>query len=126
MNARKRVRIGFPERDSALTELGRHFVDGRVSVSEYSERCDAISAAITQGDLDAVFLDLDRCGDPDQLRISSNDRQTAMNLLSQQFVEGRLTVDEFSERSACVAGALTVVDLRPLFSDLPVALPPLE
>ena len=123
MTGQKRVRIGFPERESALVDLGRHFMDGRISVSEYSQRCDAISAAITRGDLDAIFVDLDHCGEPDRLRISNSDRQTAMDILGQQFVEGRLTVDEFYERSAGVAAALTIADLRPNFSDLPVVLP---
>ena len=46
MTARQRLRIGFPERESALVELGRHFADGRIAVNEYSQRCEAISAGM--------------------------------------------------------------------------------
>lgn len=42
-----------------------------------------------------------------------------MDLLSKQFSEGRLTPDEFSERSAAIAAAVTRADLEPVFADLP-------
>lgn len=43
-----------------------------------------------------------------------------MDLLGRQFAEGRLTPEEFSERSAAVSSATTRADLEPLFADLPV------
>lgn len=116
------LRIGFPERAAALTALGHHFVIGRISLNEYSERCDTISVATTRGDLDSALKDLDLCSQPDLRRVSNSDRQAAQDLLSQQFVDGRLTIDEFSERSAGVAAALIATDLDPIFADLPVVL----
>ena len=56
----------------------------------------------------------------DQLRISDADRETAVNLLSEQYAVGRLTRDEFDERSDAVWSARTQGDLAPIFADLPV------
>jgi len=56
----------------------------------------------------------------DRLRIGTAEREEAMRLLSRQFSEGRLSPDEFSERSAAVSSALTRADLAPIFADLPV------
>jgi len=53
------------------------------------------------------------------VRIGTAEREEAMALLSRQFSEGRLNPDEFSERSAAVAAAMTRADLEPLFADLP-------
>lgn len=54
------------------------------------------------------------------VRIGTAEREAAMTLLSRQFSEGRLNPDEFSERSAAVAAAVTRADLEPIFADLPV------
>jgi hypothetical protein len=54
------------------------------------------------------------------VRIGTAEREQAMALLSRQFSEGRLNPDEFSERSAAVAAAVTRADLEPVFVDLPV------
>lgn len=43
-----------------------------------------------------------------------------MRLLSQQFSEGRLNPDEFSDRSAAISAAVNRADLEPIFADLPV------
>jgi len=56
----------------------------------------------------------------DQLRISDADREAAVNLLSEQYAVGRLTRDEFDERSDAVWSARTQGDLAPIFADLPV------
>lgn len=53
------------------------------------------------------------------VRIGTAEREEAMELLSRQFSEGRLNPDEFSERSAAVAAAVTRADLEPIFADLP-------
>jgi hypothetical protein len=55
----------------------------------------------------------------ERLRIGTAEREEAMDLLSKQFSEGRLTPDEFSERSAAIAAAVTRADLAPIFADLP-------
>lgn len=55
----------------------------------------------------------------EQVRIGTAEREDAMQLLSRQFSEGRLTPDEFSERCATVSAALTRADLEPVFADLP-------
>ena len=55
----------------------------------------------------------------EHVRIGTAEREAAMRLLSTQFSEGRLTPEEFSERSAAASAALTRADLEPLFADLP-------
>lgn len=59
----------------------------------------------------------------DSLRISDADREAAMDLLSEQYSIGRLTKDEFDERSDAVWSARTRGDLAPIFVDLPVRAP---
>ncbi|WP_228000199.1 DUF1707 domain-containing protein [Mycolicibacterium sp. P1-5] len=53
------------------------------------------------------------------VRIGTAEREEAQALLRRQFSEGRLNPDEFSERSAAVADAVTRADLVPIFADLP-------
>ena len=62
-------------------------------------------------------------GVSDDVRIGTAERERAMDLLSRQFAEGRLNPDEFSERSAAIAAAVTRADLDPVFADLPVKPP---
>ena len=59
----------------------------------------------------------------DALRISDADRETAVDLLSEQYAVGRLTREEFDERSDAVWSAKTKGDLAPIFVDLPVRSP---
>ncbi len=59
----------------------------------------------------------------DSLRISDADRAAAVDLLSEQYAEGRLTRDELDERSDAVWSAKTRGDLAPVFVDLPVRSP---
>ena len=56
----------------------------------------------------------------DQLRISDADREAAVELLGEQYAVGRLTREEFDERSDAVWSAKTQGDLAPIFADLPV------
>ncbi len=56
----------------------------------------------------------------ERVRIGTAEREDALQLLSKQFSEGRLTPEEFSERSAAVSAAITRADLEPIFADLPV------
>lgn len=55
----------------------------------------------------------------DSLRLSDADREAAVDLLGEQFAVGRLTKDEFDERSDAVWSAKTRGDLAPVFVDLP-------
>lgn len=59
----------------------------------------------------------------DTLRISDADRESAVDLLSEQYALGRLSKDEFDERSDAVWSARTQGDLAPIFADLPVGSP---
>ncbi len=59
----------------------------------------------------------------DSLRISDADRESAVDLLGEQYALGRLTRDEFDERSDAVWSAKTQGDLAPIFADLPVRRP---
>ena len=55
----------------------------------------------------------------DQLRIGDADREHALGLLGEHYALGRLTKDEFDERSARAYAARTRSELWPLFTDLP-------
>ncbi|MFD7659458.1 DUF1707 domain-containing protein [Actinosynnema sp. NPDC059797] len=57
------------------------------------------------------------------IRIGDAEREHALELLGTHLGEGRLTVDEFGERSARVATARTRGDLCALFADLPAPRP---
>jgi Domain of unknown function (DUF1707) len=54
-----------------------------------------------------------------ELRVSDADRDRALAELSEHFQIGRLTQDEFDERSGRALLAKTGDDLRELFTDLP-------
>jgi hypothetical protein len=62
------------------------------------------------------------------IRVSDAERDVALAALSEHFQSGRLTQDEFGDRSARALQARTGADLSGLFSDLPreapVAVPP--
>lgn len=55
----------------------------------------------------------------DTLRLSDADREAAVQRLGEQYAVGRLTKDEFDERSDAVWSAKTKGDLVPVFADLP-------
>ena len=57
----------------------------------------------------------------DTLRLSDADREAAVQRLGEQYAVGRLTKDEFDERSDAVWSAKTGGDLAPIFDDLPRA-----
>src|SRR5579859_2261960 len=65
---------------------------------------------------------------PGGIRVSDTERDLAVAELSEHFQSGRLTQDEFDDRSACALQARTGADLGGLFTDLPhqapVAVPP--
>ena len=54
------LRIGDAERDAAMTQLREHFVAGRLTFDELSERIDAALIAKTQRQLDRLMADLPR------------------------------------------------------------------
>jgi hypothetical protein len=58
------------------------------------------------------------------LRLSNSDRDAAVAALAQAQAEGRITADEFGERSAAAQRAVTRGDLAPLFADLPMTAEP--
>jgi hypothetical protein len=55
-----------------------------------------------------------------ELRVSDADRDRALAELSEAFQAGRLTAEEFDERSGQVLGSRTGQELTVLFADLPV------
>lgn len=57
---------------------------------------------------------------PDAMRASDGDRERVVQALQEQVGEGRLTLQEFEERSTAVYEAKTVGELRKLLEDLPV------
>jgi hypothetical protein len=56
------------------------------------------------------------------IRASDSDREHAVEALRGQYAEGRLTLEEFDERTSAAYAARTWTDLRELTSDLPVRL----
>ena len=50
--------------------------------------------------------------DNERVRIGTAEREQAMDLLSKQFFEGRLTPDEVSERSATTAAGMLLYGPR--------------
>jgi hypothetical protein len=56
---------------------------------------------------------------PAQLRIGDAERESAVTALGEHFAVGRLTKDEFDERSSAAWSARTSGDLAPLVTDLP-------
>ncbi|MGO1640069.1 MAG: DUF1707 SHOCT-like domain-containing protein [Candidatus Corynebacterium faecigallinarum] len=59
----------------------------------------------------------------DRLRLSDADRIHALTSLGGHYADGRLHDSEFNERSAGVADARTIGDLRGFFDDLPDGAP---
>ena len=55
----------------------------------------------------------------DDIRVSDADRDQAVTELSEHFQSGRITQDEFDERSGLALQARTGADLSALFTDLP-------
>jgi hypothetical protein len=53
------------------------------------------------------------------IRASDNDREGVVAALREAFTEGRLTLDEFDERTSAAYAAKTWGDLRALTDDLP-------
>ena len=54
------LRIGDAERDATMAQLREHFVAGRLSFDELTERIDLALAAKTQGQIDGLMADLPR------------------------------------------------------------------
>lgn len=54
-----------------------------------------------------------------ELRIGDREREAAVSALGEHYVAGRLTKEEYEERSAVAFRARTNSDLAPLFVDLP-------
>jgi Domain of unknown function (DUF1707) len=54
------------------------------------------------------------------IRASDQERESVVDVLRDAFTDGRLTFDEFEERTAAAYAAKTWTDLRQLTSDLPV------
>jgi hypothetical protein len=53
------------------------------------------------------------------IRASDQERESVVGVLRDAFTDGRLTFDEFEERTAAAYAAKTWTDLRELTSDLP-------
>jgi hypothetical protein len=54
------LRIGDAERDAAMAQLREHFVAGRLTFDELTERIDAALATKTQRQIDRLMADLPR------------------------------------------------------------------
>jgi hypothetical protein len=55
----------------------------------------------------------------DGLRVGTQEREDAVQVLGEHFAEGRLPMDEYEERVGKAVAAQTRGDLRTLFDDLP-------
>ena len=59
------------------------------------------------------------------VRIGNSERSAAMKALDEHLSAGRLTVDEYADRSAVAANATVASELAALFTDLPAPHPEL-
>ena len=59
------------------------------------------------------------------IRVGTAERTAALKALDEHLAAGRLDVDEYGERSARAANAVTAPELAALFDDLPAPHPPL-
>ena len=59
------LRIGDAERDAAMTQLREHFVAGRLTLDELTERIDLALTAKTQRHIDRLMADLPRPPKPE-------------------------------------------------------------
>jgi hypothetical protein len=57
--------------------------------------------------------------EPAPLRIGHAERTAAQRALDEHLAEGRLSVDEYADRSAIAANAVVAPELAALFTDLP-------
>lgn len=57
----------------------------------------------------------------DMLRVGDRDREEVAAALREHYAQGRLSLEEFDERSTAAYAAKTVGELRRLTADLPVA-----
>lgn len=62
---------------------------------------------------------------PDWMRASDEDRQRVVDALQEQTGQGRLSLQEFDQRSTDAYAAITLGELRKLISDLPIDVLPL-
>lgn len=62
---------------------------------------------------------MDQIGDAGAQRIGTAEREQAIAALQQHLQAGRLTPEEYEERSVQASRALTWADVAPLFADLP-------
>ena len=61
-----------------------------------------------------------------QLRIGDAEREGAVAALGEHYAAGRLTLEEYDERTSRAFAARVAADLWPLFRDLPEQPPPLQ
>ena len=54
------------------------------------------------------------------IRASDNERESVVDVLRDAYTEGRLTLEEFEERTSAAYASKTWTDLRELTGDLPV------
>ena len=62
--------------------------------------------------------------DDDQLRVSDDERQAVVDRLREHTTHGRLTLDEFADRTGEALAAVTRADLQQVLRDLPDMAPP--
>lgn len=58
MATRTDLRIGDADREASAASLREHYALGRLSLEEFNQRLDAVFAATTRGQLDAITRDL--------------------------------------------------------------------
>ncbi|QOC91305.1 DUF1707 SHOCT-like domain-containing protein [Micromonospora craniellae] len=64
-------------------------------------------------------MDRERHDDTDRLRVSDREREEVVNLLGKAVTEGRITLDEYSERAGAAHASQTRGELARLTTDLP-------
>jgi len=67
-----------------------------------------------------VPVELERRGDADHVRVSDREREQIVEILGRAAGEGRLTLDEYTDRAGQAYAAMTRGELTRLTDDLPV------
>jgi Domain of unknown function (DUF1707) len=83
------MRVGDAERMAVADRLAKHFVDGRLSETEFDERLDRAMRATTTADLSGLLSDLPD-DEPAQAQLSAAGRRHQRRMLRAQLERERL------------------------------------
>ncbi len=118
-------RVGTADRARVVRRLDQAHADGRLNAAEHTKRVRAANAATRADDLARLLDDLpgrtparSMLSSVRRYRLSDAEREQAVRELQQALNDGRLTLDEYDERTRAAYAAQAARDLKPLLADL--------